>query len=194
MKSKLLCSMIMLFIMTSLSSQESRKTVILYNVVPLSVELIPDGTIKTIYGRADHFFAGYQLVQRENYFSNDPKANEEYANMENDVIVSTDVNNLRLDSQLATLNKSTIASLDKIKNMLFLEPNKKIMLTSYTVNPDNKRGVILLRNRLASILSYLDIMGVNKERIVLDTKTQEGTTDYIIASEVTKSELVLDKE
>ena len=98
------------FFIASILSQDSKKTVILYNVVPLSVELVSDGTIKTIYGRADHDFAGYQLVKTENYFSDASETvkEEEYK----DVIVSTNIKYLKFDDQVATLNKTTLAELD----------------------------------------------------------------------------------
>jgi hypothetical protein len=176
------------FFIASILSQDSKKTVILYNVVPLSVELVSDGTIKTIYGRADHYFAGYQLVKTENYFSDASETvkEEEYK----DVIVSTNIKYLKFDDQVATLNKTTLAELDRIKHVLFTNPQKKIMLTSYNINNANKRESILLKNRLASCLSYLDIMGVSKDRIVIDSKTQEINSNIIHASEIVNSELV----
>jgi hypothetical protein len=177
------------FIALSLSAQESRKTVILYNVVPLSVELLPDGTIKTIYGKAEHFFKGYQLVKREQYFS--PSANnDKYAEMTTDVIVSTDIFRMPFDEQVALLNENTIAALDQIKNMLFTNPDKKILISSYTIDQTNKREVILLQNRLASCLSYLDIMGVSKDQIVIDGSPQINQNNVITATAIVKSEFV----
>ena len=173
------------FVITLSQAQNTKKTVILYNVVPLSVELVNDGTIKTIYGRADHFFKGYQLVQRDRYFSEDKSEvlEEQYE----DVIVSTDIKYLGFDDQVATLNKTTISLLDKIKNTLFQNPERKVMLTSYKINEGSKREVILLKNRLASCLSYLDIMGVSKDRIVIDSKTQDQNSGVIHASIIVKS-------
>ena len=44
-------------ISVTLSAQDAvKKTVILYNVVPLDVDLAPDGTIISINGRADEYF------------------------------------------------------------------------------------------------------------------------------------------
>ena len=173
------------FVVTLSQAQNTKKTVILYNVVPLSVELVNDGTIKTIYGRADHFFKGYQLVQRDRYFSEDKAEvlEEQYE----DVIVSTDIKYLGFDDQVATLNKTTISLLDQIKNTLFQNPERKVMLTSYKINEGSKREVILLKNRLASCLSYLDIMGVSKDRIVIDSKTQDQNSGVIHASIIVKS-------
>ena len=167
------------------SAQSSKKAVILYNVVPLSVELVNDGTIKTIYGRADHFFKGYQLVQRDRYFSEEKSdiLEEKY----DDVIVSTDIKYLSFNNQVATLNKETIQLLDEIKNALFQNPERKVMLTPYKINESSKTQVILLKNRLASCLSYLDIMGVSKERIVIDSKTQDQSSGMIHASIIVKS-------
>ena len=173
------------FVVTLCQAQNTKKAVILYNVVPLSVELVNDGTIKTIYGRADHFFKGYQLVQRDRYFSEDKAEvlEEQYE----DVIVSTDIKYLGFDDQVATLNKTTISLLDQIKNTLFQNPERKVMLTSYKINEGSKREVILLKNRLASCLSYLDIMGVSKDRIVIDSKTQDQNSGDIHASIIVKS-------
>jgi outer membrane protein OmpA-like peptidoglycan-associated protein len=176
---------IILFYSVIGSAQSSKKVVILYNVVPTSVELVNDGTIKTFYGRADHFFQGYQLVQRDQYFSEEKSGilQEKYE----DVIVSTDIKYLSFYEKVATLNKETIQFLDQIKNALFQNPERKVMLTPYRINENSKTQVILLKNRLASCLSYLDIMGVSKDRIAIDSKTQDQSSGIIHASIIIKS-------
>lgn len=174
----------MLFIAQTLSAQESRKTVILYNVVPLTVEVLKDGTIKQIYGKADHYFKGYQLLRRDNYLSEDDNPNFAYSELGDNLIVSTNYTELGFNDQVAVLNKATIAELDRIKNVLFQDPSKKVILTSYHVDKDLKRAVILLQNRLKACLSYLDIMGVSKDRIILDSKTQVNSSNAILATEV----------
>lgn len=173
----------------AVTAQESKKTIILYNVVPLSVELLSDGTIKSVYGKAEHYFSGYQLVKRENFF-NENADNQNFGSIENDVIVSTDIKRLKFDDQLAVLNQSIIKDLDVIKEELFLNPSKKIMLTTYTVDESNKRSVVLLQNRLASCLSYLEIMGVSKDRIVLDSTPQNTESNTILAGEIVNANVV----
>ncbi len=189
MNIKSLFTLSFVLILLSAQGQDSKKTVILYNVVPLSVELLKDGTIKSIYGKADHYFKGYQIVKRESSFSENAD-NQNFASINNDVVVSTDITRLIFDNQLAVLNQGTIAGLDKIKQDLFLNPSKKIMLTSYTIDQSNKRESILLQNRLASCLSYLEIMGVSKDRIVLDSNTQTSVSGAILAVEIVNENLV----
>ena len=192
MKTKSIINLIALLFISSIAlvAQTSKNTVILYNVVPLNVDLMPDGTIKRIYGKAYDRFKGYQLVRKDQHLANEEGTNEQFSEMDKDIIVSTDVSRLAFEEGMALLSGETIKLLEKIKNRLFQNPNRKIILTSYAIQEGSKVEEILLQNRLAACLSYLEILGVSKSRIILDTNTQTNEKQAIIAAEVIKSDLV----
>ncbi len=167
------------------SGQDSRKTIILYNVVPLSVELVSDGTIKAVYGRADHYFKGYQLIQREEDVQND----KDYADMPSNSLVSEDVYRINYQKDVATLNEQAIKDLEAIKVLLFTQQDKKIIITPYEIDEQNKKEVILSQNRLSACLSYLEILGVNKEQIILDNTSQINNEESIIISSISNEQL-----
>nr|HRD09247.1 hypothetical protein [Saprospiraceae bacterium] len=55
----------LMFVTSSFSQNKLQNTVILYNVVPLRVDLNTDGSIKNVYGEDVNYLKGYTLVRRQ---------------------------------------------------------------------------------------------------------------------------------
>jgi hypothetical protein len=139
-------------------------TVILYNVVPLRVDLNSDGTIKKIYGEDNAFLRGYKVVRREERIAANP---EQYSNsLANFVSVAGANFELTFDTDRAVLNEATIKGLDNAAEHIFFNENK-LVVNSYK-SDNSPKGLKLYKNRLNAILTYLDIKGVKKENIIIN--------------------------
>jgi hypothetical protein len=159
----LLC--LILFLPILVSAQENlQNTVILYNVVPLRVDLNADGTIQKVYGEDNTFLKGYNVVRRR------PKVEINSDNYSNDltnfVSLATENFDLIFDQNKAILNQSIVNNLDKASENLFFESERKMVLSTYKVG-DDAVSRKLYKNRINGLLAYLDIKGIKKERIVI---------------------------
>jgi hypothetical protein len=163
----------LLFISTQISfSQEGlKKTVILYNIVPLRVDLNKDGSVHTIYGQDHAFLKGYQVVRHAPLGSVIDTTNQGY-------YVATDKTYLiRFDLQNATLSQETITALDAAAD-LAQRDGHRILLTPYSIEGNASHDKITLKkNRINACLMYLDIKGITKSQIVIsedENKTSEN--------------------
>lgn len=138
-------------------------TVILYNVVPLRVDLNQDGSIKNVYGEDVNYLRGYTLVKRQK-----PEGDNHYGEGGQYERVSVEDFDLQFKANTALLTQDIVASLDKAAETVFFNGHR-ILVNVYPTPADNKSKT-LLKNRLNACLSYLEIKGVKKPQIVINTE------------------------
>lgn len=169
----------------SLSAQQSaRKTVILYNIVPVDASIAPDGEIMEIYGKNESYLRGYTIVKQDKTIpaadpttetTTDPSINGLYR-------VVKDNYNLTYTSGKATLSRDIIRQLDGAADAVFLYPANKILITPYAKEGLSSRDKVLYDNRLKSILSYLEIKGLSKNQVLIDQDQTSKVADQIIVT------------
>jgi hypothetical protein len=148
-------------------------TVILYNVVPLRVDLNIDGTIKKIYGEDNTFLRGYKVVRREEKTVIDA---DQYSNSLNNFLSIAGENyEITFDKDRAVLNESTIKSLDDASAYVFFNGHK-LVVNSYKAE-ESPKGRKLYKNRLNALLTYLDIKGMKKENIIINLDELTNQTE-----------------
>ncbi len=140
-----------------------RNTVILYNVVPLRVDLNQDGSIKNVYGEDVNYLRGYTLVKRQKQ-----EGETSYGEGGQYERVSVEDYDLKFKNNTALLTQEIVASLDKASESVFFNGHR-ILVNVYPTPADNKSKT-LLKNRLNAYLSYLEIKGVKKTQIVINTE------------------------
>jgi hypothetical protein len=152
-------------------------TVILYNIVPLRVDLNVDGTIKKIYGEDNNFLRGYKVVRREPKQIIDPL---EYSNSLNNFVSRVTENyEIKFSGQSSYLEEAIIQSLDKSADYIFFNKGK-LVINSYKKSDDTK-SIRRYKDRLNNMLAYLDIKGVKKEDIIINLdELTESDQDFKI--------------
>lgn len=165
---------------TLFAQDAPKKAVILYNVVPLEVELSNDGTILSVNGRADEYFTGYKLIRVNQYLDPSFANNSEFFKPAEDYAVTTKVYNLDFREELAILNRNSIANLDEIVSQIIYNADQNVMLTPYSVTTTEEK--ILLENRLKSVLMYLEVKGISKGKIALNEIPQTVRKGQLIAT------------
>lgn len=159
---------------------KQKQSIILYNVVPISVDIDSEGTIHSINGEVQDYLEGYTLVK--NKISLDPSAtgNEVYEGPKDGYTTSKQVYNLRFNPQMAKLSRETMAAMDQSISAVAQDPSKKVMLTSYA--PNGAEETILLKNRLSACLLYFQIKGLSKRQIAINEIPQESDKHLLIAT------------
>lgn len=165
----------------ALSAQApSKKAIILYNVVPLEVELSNDGTILSVNGRADEYFTGYKLVRVNQYLDPAIANASEFLKPAEDYTVTPKVYNIDFREDLAILNRTSIANLDEVVSQIIYNSEQNVMLTPYAANSAEEK--ILLENRLKAVLMYLEVKGISKGKIALNEIPQTVRKGQLIAT------------
>lgn len=157
---------------TAKAQQNLKNTVILYNVVPLRVDLNQDGTIQTIYGEDTKFLKGYTIVRPQT----SPES-AEYAQNKGYYVVSKDYYDINFSANSAILSENAVASLDKSSDMAFFGDHR-IMISSYKPTEDSKSKT-LFKNRMNACLMYLDLKGVSKDRIIINDEGLQSSEEFI---------------
>lgn len=137
-------------------------TVILYNVVPLRVDLNADGSIKNVYGEDVNYLKGYTLVRRQKADG----GNSQYGTSASYEKVSVEDYDLQFKNNTALLTQENVNALDKAAEISFFNGHR-ILVNVYSTPADNKSKT-LLKNRLNACLSYLEIKGIKKENIIIN--------------------------
>lgn len=163
-----------------LAQAPSKKAIILYNVVPLEVELSKDGTIITVNGRADEYFTGYKLVRVNQYLDPSIANSAEFFKPAEDYTVTPKVYNIDFREELAILNRTSIVNLDEVVSQVIYNSDQNVMITPYQANSLEEK--LLLENRLKSVLMYLEIKGISKGRIALNEIPQTVRKGQLIAT------------
>jgi hypothetical protein len=179
---KKITQLLIIFLTTysALSAQNGvRTTVILYNVTPLKVDLAPDGTIVNIHGKEEDYFKGYTLVK--NADSDDILATSDGAfyTPSKDFAVAPKALNLDYRSDLALLSSKAIAAIDESVAYLSANPSQKVMITPYKGTGTSDQ-LLLLDNRIKTVLMYLEIKGIPKNRIALNGEPQTTIPNQMI--------------
>lgn len=169
-----------LFTLPAFSQGEAKTGVILYNVVPVSAEILPDGTIVSIDKKVENYLEGYTIVNVKKSLNPNATADEAYTSPGEGYTVSKQVYNLMFGKDLAKLSKAILTALDEAASTIATDPTKKVMLTAY--NPSSAEEAILLKNRLNACLLYLEIKGLTKSQIAINDIPQETNDNLIIAT------------
>lgn len=174
MNIKFIAPLALMFAVLSLCSQRSLKnTVILYNLVPLRVDLDSDGSIKQMYGADYNFLKGYKVVRpkleanADNY-SADPKGL---------FVVATENFDISFSSNNAILSKASIENLDKTADEAFFNEHK-VLIHPYKESGSNSSKT-LLKNRLNAVLIYLELKGIPKEKIIISVDPVDQVDESI---------------
>ncbi|MBK8700295.1 MAG: hypothetical protein IPN29_12500 [Saprospiraceae bacterium] len=154
--------MVCLFCGVLSAQKHLNNTVILYNVVPLRVDLNKDGTIRNVYGEDVNYLRGYTLVKP----ASDDK-NNTYGNSEAYNVVSTEVYDIRFGEKSAVLSHEAIQALDKSADVTFFDGHR--ILVSPYLSAEDRVSKTLLKNRMNACLTYLEIKGIKKEQIIINT-------------------------
>jgi hypothetical protein len=174
MNKNIISPLVLLFMSVFVYGQQGLKnTVILYNVVPLRVDLNPDGTIQTIYGQDNKFLKGYTVVKPA---KTEAESAASYGtDLKGYKVVASDAFDLPFKISTAILSQENIDALDKISNLAFFKGNK-IVLSSYKVPADNKSQT-LFKNRINAILAYLDVKNVSKDKIIINADEIDNSNE-----------------
>ena len=162
------------------NGQAPKTTVILYNLVPLKVDVLPDGSITSIYGKVDNYLKGYQLVRNE---ENLPQ-NDAYAQNSVIKVVFKESYLLSFDAERSNLSRDIIETIDKIADIVFFSEGKKMMILPYSPDPAQRNGQTYLENRMKAVLAYLDIKGVDRQRIIINTDSHDKDTHSLLVNVV----------
>lgn len=174
MNKNIISPLVLLLISVFVYGQQGIKnTVILYNVVPLRVDLNADGTIQTIYGQDNKFLRGYTIVKPA---KSEAEMKAKYGtDLKGYTVVASDAFDIAFKNSSAILSQENIVALDNISNVSLLK-NHKIVLSSYKVPADNKSQT-LYKNRMNAILAYLDIKNVSKSAIIINADEIENSNE-----------------
>lgn len=153
----------LMFVTSSFSQNKLQNTVILYNVVPLRVDLNTDGSIKNVYGEDVNYLKGYTLVRRQKQ-----EGQTQYADAGQFERVSSEDYDLRFKSNTALLTQEIVNALDNAAESSFFNKHR-ILINVYATPTDNKSKT-LLKNRLNACLAYLEIKGVKKDNIIINAE------------------------
>jgi len=176
-RTTILLTALFTFVLSSAHSQ--KQSVILYNSLPVKVELSEKGTIDAFIGAVPGYMDGYDIsvqpievapTKVEEPILPASTRNADYA------VVSVEKEELRYKPNFATLDKSVISKLNAIAARLKADPNAKILLTAYTTDKTNTK---LTKNRLDSAITYLGIKGILSYRIQTDIQQSEALLDVI---------------
>jgi hypothetical protein len=162
---KLIITPILVFLLSGflIAQNNLKNTVILYNVVPLRVDLNLDGTIQTIYGQDNKFLKGYTVIKRVK----DENQQGEYAtSLAGYKVLTSEDYDISFKPKAAVLSEETINLLDKTADMVFFK-NAKVVISSYLVEQNNMSQT-LYKNRLNAILAYLEIKNIAKDKIIIN--------------------------
>jgi hypothetical protein len=157
---------------TAIAQQNLKNTVILYNVVPLRVDLNQDGTIQTIYGEDTKFLKGYTIVRPQT-----SGESSEYAQNKGYYVVSKENFNLNFSTNSAVLSENAVKDLDKSADMAFFGDHR-IMVSSYKPTDDPKSKT-LFKNRMNACLMYLELKGVAKDKIIINEEGLQSSEEFI---------------
>lgn len=176
-------SMLLAFLVSSIvfSQDDLKKIVVLYNTEPLKVSVNAGGEIFDIYGKAEGYLTGYEVVKNDHALRPEDQATD-FSKIEGYYVVSTENEVLTFKEGLATLSKPIIESLDNLISQIIVDPRKKILLTPYAVDDKNTAEVYLLQNRMNSCLAYLALRGLSKNQIVISEEPNKSTKKELIAT------------
>lgn len=162
-KSIFCVSLFMALAVVSVAQGKLQNTVILYNVVPLRVDLNSDGSIKNVYGEDVNYLRGYTLVRRQKQ-----EGQTRYAEAGQFERISVEDYDLRFKSNTALLTQDIVNALDQAAESSFF--NKHRILINVYATPADNRSKTLLKNRLNACLAYLEIKGVKKDNIIINAE------------------------
>jgi hypothetical protein len=171
---KLIITPILVFLFSGFLIAQSnlKNTVILYNIVPLRVDLNPDGTIQTIYGQDNKFLKGYTVIKHVK----DAQSEGAYGNsLAGYKVLTTEDFDIQFRPKTALLTQEIINLLDKASDNIFFK-NTKMVISSYLVESNNASQT-LYKNRLNALLSYLEIKNISKDKIIINADEIENATE-----------------
>lgn len=161
----------------TLSAQEIKEAVILYNTQPVKAEITADGTVNRIISEAPDHLKGFKLKEQDygQFIENQKKSVVPVAKSQPYAIVSNEQSVVKFEIGYATLSDDAIDILDKVVMHLRTNPNEKAVLVSLSKLNNSP----ITKNRLNSIRSYLKIRGIDTERVLIESLLGDLDIDEI---------------
>ncbi|MEE9439441.1 MAG: hypothetical protein V3V14_10610 [Saprospiraceae bacterium] len=166
-------------LLAAVSVNAQKQSVILYNSVPINVNLTSDGDIAIFGNVVKDYMQGYELkpvaeikgldFQQIKFVS--ATKNAGYS------ILSAERILLNYKPNIATLDKSILTKLNLIAARLKTEPITRVLITGHYVSGNNLK---VISNRVKSIKTYLKIKGVDLSKILVD-KMESGVMENVVA-------------
>lgn len=152
----------------TLSAQQSKEAVILYNSEAVKAQITQSGDILRIIGPEPDYLAGFKLVSYnyEEVFAQAALVPESEKIKAYDV-VSVDGTDIYFENGFATLSKEAVSRLDGIISNLKATPSAKILISDFFQNENDQ----LAKNRINSIKKYLQIKGISDRKVQINKLT-----------------------
>jgi hypothetical protein len=72
--------------------------------------------------------------------------------------------------------------MDQIADAVLFNDKKMALIIGYTPDSSNSNSKYLFENRMKSILSYLDIKGVDRSKVIIDADVQPSDSGSILVN------------
>ncbi len=171
----------MLCIITSFTLYAQNKTVILYNLEPIQVQLEGDNIIQFIGVQSD-YMDGYDLTDNRLVAVTPLKSidSEVSKSSSNGMysIVSKERIFLEFSPSNSILDRNSILELNKIAARLISDNSLNLLIASHT-EMGKKSSDKLAANRLKAVKAYLKIKGIHKDRIQEETLVGQSLLDKV---------------
>ncbi len=173
--------LIITMVSLSLSSQNTKEVVILYNTKPVLAEVTPTGNVNKIIRDEPDFLQGFTLlIQDYGQFiakQDTKKSDKDEVISVNQSFVaeSNDFLNIPFESGFATLTDKAIERLDEAIKYFKTNPDQKIILRTLSKNADS----VLSLNRINSIRTYLRIKGLSPDIVKFETLAGDADLDEV---------------
>lgn len=176
MSTRYVIALLSIFFSTlAISQNRLDNTVILYNLIPLRVDLDTDGSIKQMYGTDYKYLRGYTVVR--------PKLESKVAltsitsDQQGYYVVSTKTHDIMFNSLNATLSQDALENLDETSQTAFFDGHR-ILIHPYLTDESNVAKT-LLKNRINAVLMYLELKGYGKDKVVISVDPIHNNSNTI---------------
>lgn len=175
--------MVSLFVLPNVQSQDEK--VILYNRLPVKVELADDKIVSFIGEAPSDYMNGYDLTSKntivvDSKVTTQPVFNVSEKNAEYSIL-GTERIFLMYRPGFAILDKAIITELNMIASILKLDYEAKILLTAHVAN-ESATSDKLSKNRLDAALSYLKVKGIGPDRVKIEILSGVELVDKVAIS------------
>lgn len=170
----MLC-VLLLVVLTSWSTAQTKEAVILYNSVPVEVEMDSEGDIKRFKQEKPGYLVGYKIDTKKGEVATGPikEINRPAANPNSDLIGDGPVSILFSQGESASPSVTSLDLLNGVVARLRSKSNIDVILRAQQKEEDT--SVRLQNDRLDSCKAYLENQGISPSRIT--TTLSDKVTD-----------------
>jgi thymidylate synthase len=162
----------------TLSGQETKEAVILYNTQAVKAEITSDGTINRIISEEPDYLKGYTLTVQDygqHIEKSKIKEDKKVASSQPYAVFASEYKLVKFEPNHATLSDEAIDILEELVTQLRKSNDEKVVLVSLS----QLENGLINKNRLNSIRSYFKIRGINSERVLIESLLGEKDVDEI---------------